>query len=50
MWTVLRLPCLTLPNGTGPTGLPLGLQVIAPAHADAALFVHAEWICSALTE
>ncbi|MEK6594461.1 MAG: amidase, partial [Pseudomonadota bacterium] len=24
MWTLLRLPCLTLPHGTGPAGLPLG--------------------------
>jgi Asp-tRNA(Asn)/Glu-tRNA(Gln) amidotransferase A subunit family amidase len=49
MWTLLHLPCLTQPNGNGPTGLPLGLQVIAPAGGDATLFMHAEWIRRALT-
>lgn len=48
LWTLLRLPCLTLPHGRGPSGLPLGLQVIAPRGRDAALFVHAEWIRRAL--
>ena len=48
MWTLLRLPCLTLPRGKGPSGLPLGIQVIAPANRDTALFVHAEWIQRAL--
>ena len=48
MWTLLRLPCLTLPNGTGPSGLPLGIQVIAPAGRDPLLYTHAEWIRRAL--
>lgn len=48
LWTLLRLPCLTLPHGRGPAGLPLGVQIIAPRGRDAALFVHAEWIRRAL--
>jgi len=48
MWTLLRLPCLTLPHGTGPAGLPLGVQVIAPAGRDASLFRNAAWIRRAL--
>jgi Asp-tRNA(Asn)/Glu-tRNA(Gln) amidotransferase A subunit family amidase len=49
MWTLLRLPCLTLPNGAGPSGLPLGIQVIAAAGCDAALFRNAEWVRRALS-
>lgn len=44
MWTLLLLPCLTLPYGKGPTGLPLGVQVIGRHGGDAALLVNAEWI------
>jgi amidase len=44
MWTVLQLPCLTLPCGTGATGLPLGLQVIAAAGRDLDLYAGAGWI------
>jgi len=48
MWTLLRLPCLTLPHGRGPTGMPLGIQLIAPFGCDAALFRCAEWVTRAL--
>jgi Asp-tRNA(Asn)/Glu-tRNA(Gln) amidotransferase A subunit family amidase len=48
MWTLLRLPCLTLPHGTGPNGLPLGIQVIGRRGGDTAMFVDAEWIRRAL--
>lgn len=43
MWTLLRLPCMTLPCGTGPNGLPLGIQLIAPDGGDRELFLAAEW-------
>ena len=48
MWTLLQLPCLTLPYGKGPLGLPLGVQIIGSRGADTALFVNAEWIRRAL--
>lgn len=44
MWTLLQLPCMTLPCGAGPGGLPLGVQVIAPHGADTALFDRAGWV------
>lgn len=50
MWTLLRLPCLTLPHGTGPGGLPLGVQVCAAAGCDSNLFRCAEWIRRALAD
>lgn len=28
-WTTLGVPCITLPAGTGDTGLPLGIQLVA---------------------
>ena len=33
-WTTLHLPAVTLPAGPGPTGLPLGIQVIGQRHRD----------------
>ena len=48
MWTLMLLPCMTLPCGTGPNGLPLGIQLVAPHGADPALFLAAEWACRAL--
>lgn len=45
-WSTLRLPCLTLPMGCGPAGLPIGLQLVAGSGEDekllrAAAFVEA---------
>lgn len=48
MWTLLHLPCMTLPHGSGPAGLPLGLQVVAPHGRDTALFLNSEWVQRAL--
>jgi Asp-tRNA(Asn)/Glu-tRNA(Gln) amidotransferase A subunit family amidase len=48
MWTLLQLPCLTLPYGRGSRGLPLGVQVIGSRGGDTALFVNTEWIRRAL--
>jgi Asp-tRNA(Asn)/Glu-tRNA(Gln) amidotransferase A subunit family amidase len=33
-WTALGLPCLHLPLGRGPQGLPIGLQLIGPPMGD----------------
>jgi Asp-tRNA(Asn)/Glu-tRNA(Gln) amidotransferase A subunit family amidase len=48
MWTLLRLPCLTLPHGSGPAGLPLGIQLIASFSRDAVLLRNAEWVARTL--
>lgn len=37
VWTLLRLPCITVPAGHGPAGLPLGAQLIARERDDARL-------------
>jgi Asp-tRNA(Asn)/Glu-tRNA(Gln) amidotransferase A subunit family amidase len=34
-WTLLHVPCLSVPGATGVNGLPMGVQVIAPMHEEA---------------
>jgi Asp-tRNA(Asn)/Glu-tRNA(Gln) amidotransferase A subunit family amidase len=48
-WTLMHGPAITLPVFTGPTGLPLGLQVTGPRGDDARTLVAAEWIRRALS-
>jgi Asp-tRNA(Asn)/Glu-tRNA(Gln) amidotransferase A subunit family amidase len=44
LWTQLYAPCLTLPAGSGPEGLPVGVQLVARRHADESLLQVALWI------
>jgi Asp-tRNA(Asn)/Glu-tRNA(Gln) amidotransferase A subunit family amidase len=44
LWTVLHMPCLTLPSGTGPEGLPVGVQLVARRHGDARLLDVGLWV------
>jgi len=48
IWTALHLPCVTVPAGTGPTGMPLGLQVVARRGEDAAALAWAQYVASAM--
>jgi Asp-tRNA(Asn)/Glu-tRNA(Gln) amidotransferase A subunit family amidase len=43
MWTLLQMPCMTLPCGSGPGGLPLGVQLISACGNDLGLYRHAGW-------
>jgi amidase len=43
-WTLLGVPCVTLPRGKGPGGLPLGIQLIADYNRDADLLSWAHWV------
>jgi len=43
-WTLLGLPSITLPCGTGESGLPLGLQIAARPHQDERLLTIASWL------
>ncbi|MGQ0750014.1 MAG: amidase [Betaproteobacteria bacterium] len=43
MWTLLGLPCMTIPCGTGLQGMPLGVQFVGRHGGDSALFLAAEW-------
>ena len=42
-WTLLHLPCITLPHFTGPQGMPVGVQLIGAFGADERLLSLAKW-------
>ena len=44
MWTLLRTPCVHLPSGLGPRGLPVGITIAGPVGADRATLLAADWI------
>jgi Asp-tRNA(Asn)/Glu-tRNA(Gln) amidotransferase A subunit family amidase len=48
-WTWLGVPCITLPFGTGPFGLPLAVQLIGPLRSDDRLIAWARWVEQRLT-
>lgn len=43
-WTLLGVPCVTIPAGTGSSGLPLGVQLIGDYDADERVLECAEWV------
>jgi len=42
-WTLVGAPAVTVPTGLGPSGLPLGLQLVAGPGDDRRLFAAAAW-------
>jgi amidase len=50
MVSSLGVPCLSLPGHTGPGGLPVGVQLIGKADADAALLRVAKWVAAAMRD
>ena len=42
-WTLFGVPCVTIPFGKGPHGLPLGIQLVGAFDADMALLDWAGW-------
>jgi Asp-tRNA(Asn)/Glu-tRNA(Gln) amidotransferase A subunit family amidase len=44
LWTMLHMPCLTLPAGEGPDGLPVGVQLVGRRHEDARLLDIGLWV------
>jgi Asp-tRNA(Asn)/Glu-tRNA(Gln) amidotransferase A subunit family amidase len=49
LWTYLWMPCVTLPLTKGPTGLPVGVQLVGRQHEDARLLDIAAWGRSVLS-
>lgn len=43
-WTLLHAPCVTIPVLTGATGMPIGLQIVAPKFRDAEALHAAAWL------
>ena len=48
IWTALHVPCVTVPAGAGPNGLPLGMQIVGARGADASTLAWAQWVAAAL--
>ena len=48
IWTLLGAPCVHVPCGVGPHGLPLGVQVVGTRGSDLATLRCAHWIESKL--
>ena len=48
IWTGLHVPCVTVPAGTGPNGMPLGIQVVGRFGEDRAALAWAAWVAGAL--
>jgi Asp-tRNA(Asn)/Glu-tRNA(Gln) amidotransferase A subunit family amidase len=49
IWTALHVPAVTLPVFKGPTGLPIGAQLIGPFGGDLKMLACAEWVWRALS-
>jgi Asp-tRNA(Asn)/Glu-tRNA(Gln) amidotransferase A subunit family amidase len=47
LWTLLHVPCVTVPAGEGPKGLPLGVQIVTAFGQDRAALAWAEWVRAA---
>jgi Asp-tRNA(Asn)/Glu-tRNA(Gln) amidotransferase A subunit family amidase len=50
MWTLLHTPCVHLPVGRGPRGLPVGVTIAGPIGADRATLLAADWIHAKLPQ
>ncbi len=44
LWTAVHVPCVTVPCGTGPAGMPLGIQLVAARNRDALCLKAAAWL------
>lgn len=44
LWSVLQVPLINLPGATGPTGLPIGVQLVGARGADHRLASAALWL------
>lgn len=50
LWNALGLPALSVPGQTGPSGLPIGVQLVGPAGSDDLLVGWGEWLGAALRD
>ena len=48
VWQALHCPCVNVPVLTGPSGLPLGVQIISDKHKDERALYCGEWVRRAL--
>ena len=48
IWTSLHVPCVTVPAGTGPDGLPLGIQIVGRQGEDRQTLAWAQYVADAV--
>jgi Asp-tRNA(Asn)/Glu-tRNA(Gln) amidotransferase A subunit family amidase len=48
IWTALHVPCVNVPAGAGPDGLPLGIQIVGRHGDDRAVLAWAQWVAAAI--
>ncbi len=48
IWTSLHVPCVTVPAGPGPDGLPLGIQIVTRIGEDRQALAWAQWVAAAI--
>jgi len=48
LWTLLHGPCVTVPAGNGPAGLPLGVQLVGLPGSDLKTLAVARWVENAV--
>jgi Asp-tRNA(Asn)/Glu-tRNA(Gln) amidotransferase A subunit family amidase len=48
IWTSLHVPCVTVPAGAGPAGLPLGIQIVTRLGEDRQALAWAQWVAAAI--
>lgn len=48
IWTILHVPCVTVPAGDGPSGMPLGIQIVARRGQDREALAWARWVEAAV--
>ena len=44
IWTLLQVPCISVPFGTGPRGLPLSVQLVGRVGEDDRILAAADWV------
>ena len=49
IWTSLHVPCVTVPAGAGPNGLPLGIQIVGRFGDDRQTLAWAQWVAAAIS-
>jgi Asp-tRNA(Asn)/Glu-tRNA(Gln) amidotransferase A subunit family amidase len=49
IWTSLHVPGVTVPAGTGPDGLPLGIQIVTRIGEDRQALAWAQWVAAAIS-
>jgi Asp-tRNA(Asn)/Glu-tRNA(Gln) amidotransferase A subunit family amidase len=42
------VPCVTVPAGAGPDGLPLGIQIVTRIGEDCQALAWAQWVAAAI--